>query len=84
MVSGIISDIYDQQRKFLVYFSGIMMASCCILFGINRSYFIIDIIISLLFRFDFGVFSAIDWAMAINGCFSQRKRGIEGIWACGI
>merc|ERR1711997_821983 len=65
IVSGIISDIYGQQRKFLVYFSGIVMSICCILFGLNR-WFICDIIISLFFGFGFGVFSAIDWAMATD------------------
>ena len=65
IVSGIISDIYGQQRKFLVYFSGITMSFCCILFGINR-WFFFDIIISLFFGFGFGVFSAIDWAMATD------------------
>jgi len=65
IVSGIISDIYGQQRKFLVYFSGICMSLCCILFGINR-WFMFDIIISLFFGFGFGVFSAIDWAMATD------------------
>jgi len=64
IVSGIISDIYG-QRKFLVYFSGVTMSICCILFGVNR-WFIFDIMISLFFGFGFGVFSAIDWAMATD------------------
>lgn len=65
IVSGIISDIYGQQRKFLVYFSGVTMSVCCILFGLNR-WFFFDLFISLFFGFGFGVFSAIDWAMATD------------------
>ena len=80
IASGILSDIYGQQRKFLVYFSGISMSVCCLLFGIN-SFFIFDIVISLFFGFGFGIFSAIDWAMATDVLPNPNSYGRDmGFW----
>ena len=80
IVSGFLSDIYGQQRKFLVYFSGISMSICCLLFGIN-SFFIFDILISLFFGFGFGIFSAIDWAMATDVLPNPNSYGRDmGFW----
>ena len=72
--------MYGQQRKFLVYFSGMCMAFSCVLFGINR-YFTLDILISLAFGFGFGVFSAIDWAMATDVLPNAQFYGRDmGMW----
>jgi len=80
IVSGIVSDIYGQQRKFLVYVSGTLMSICCILFGINR-WFFIDIFVSLFFGFGFGIFSAIDWAMATDVLPNPHSYGRDmGYW----
>lgn len=80
IVSGILSDIYNQKRKFLVYFSGTTMSVCCLLFAINR-YFFLDLCISLVFGFGFGIFSAIDWAMATDVLPNVHCYGRDmGIW----
>eukprot|EP00484_Ammonia_sp_Unknown_P030347 CAMPEP_0197035750 /NCGR_PEP_ID=MMETSP1384-20130603/13456_1 /TAXON_ID=29189 /ORGANISM="Ammonia sp." /LENGTH=619 /DNA_ID=CAMNT_0042465847 /DNA_START=63 /DNA_END=1922 /DNA_ORIENTATION=+ len=80
IVSGIVSDIYGQQRKFLVYVSGTLMSVCCILFGFNR-WFAFDIILSLFFGFGFGIFSAIDWAMATDVLPNANSYGRDmGFW----
>jgi len=80
IVSGIVSDVYGQQRKFLVYFSGGTMSACCLFFGVNR-FFVLDIVISLFFGFGFGVFSAIDWAMATDVLPSPSSYGRDmGFW----
>lgn len=64
IIAGVLSDLWG-MRKGLLYFSGISMATVCFLFGMNSS-FLLDVLLALCFGFGFGVFSAIDWAIATD------------------
>jgi len=64
IIAGVLSDLWG-MRKGLLYFSGISMAMTCFLFGMNSS-FLLDVLLALMFGFGFGVFSAIDWAIATD------------------
>lgn len=78
--AGYLSDLWGGQRKQLIYISGGTMAGAMILFGINRHFFW-DIIISLIFGFGFGIFSAIDWALATDVLPNSDTHGKDmGLW----
>jgi len=78
--AGYLSDLWGGKRKQLIYISGGTMAAAVILFGINRIFFW-DIIISLIFGFGFGIFSAIDWALATDVLPNSDTHGKDmGLW----
>lgn len=83
LVSGIVSD-YLGKRKVLVYVSGTIMATTCVIFSFSRS-FSGDFIISLVFGIGFGIFSAIDWAIATDVLPSAEDYGKDmGLWTIAL
>jgi len=78
--AGYISDLWGGQRKHLIYISGGTMATSVLMFGINNIFFW-DIVISLIFGFGFGIFSAIDWALATDVLPDADSYGKDmGLW----
>jgi len=78
--AGYISDLWGGKRKHLIYISGGTMAVSVLLFGINDIFFW-DVVISLIFGFGFGIFSAIDWALATDVLPDADSYGKDmGLW----
>jgi len=78
--AGYISDLWGGERKQLIYISGGTMAVAMVMFGLNHVFFW-DIIISLIFGFGFGIFSAIDWALATDVLPNSDTYGKDmGLW----
>ena len=81
IASGFLSDYYQGKRKFLVYISGAIMSTSGILFAFTRS-FAFDLFLSFAFGVGFGVFSAIDWAMATDCLPSKQDVAKDmGLWS---
>jgi len=80
MMAGYLSDLWGGERKRLIYISGSVMAATCIGFGLNGKFFW-DIILALIFGFGFGIFSAIDWALATDVLPDADNYGKDmGLW----
>eukprot|EP01083_Nonionella_stella_P029992 82355_1 len=83
IIAGVVSD-RTGRRKFLIYISGTIMAIVCLLMSVTRS-FSMCFVLSFFFGIGYGIFSAIDWALAADVMPSKSEYGKDmGIWAIAL
>jgi MFS family permease len=84
LTAGFVSDQFGGRRKIIVYISGGIMGTACILFAFTRSY-TFDMFLGMIFGIGFGAFSVIDWAMATDVLPSEEDFARDmGVWSLAL